>query len=130
MTESQPGAHPLRSWLSSVSAGWASPSPGGSAAENRAARRFQRLRPGGGRCGARADGYAVRTQTVDVSDAESVSALAVAAGELGPVVQVAHTAGLSPTQAPPAAILAVDLLGVAWCWMRSGRSSPRAAPEW
>ena len=61
----------------------------------------------------RADGYAVHTQTVDVSDAESVSALGVAAGELGPVVQIAHTAGLSPTQAPAAAILAVDLLGVA-----------------
>lgn len=60
-----------------------------------------------------ADGFAVRTQTVDVSDAESVSALAAAADELGPVVQVAHTAGLSPTQAPAAAILAVDLLGVA-----------------
>lgn len=61
----------------------------------------------------RTDGYTVRTHTVDVSDAESVSALAVTAGELGPVVQVAHTAGLSPTQASAAAILAVDLVGVA-----------------
>lgn len=60
-----------------------------------------------------ADGYTVRTQTVDVSDPVSVSALAVTAGGLGPVVQVAHTAGLSPTQAPAAAILAVDLVGVA-----------------
>ena len=60
-----------------------------------------------------ADGHTVRTQTVDVADAESVSALAVTAGELGPVVHVAHTAGLSPTQAPAAAILAVDLVGVA-----------------
>jgi NAD(P)-dependent dehydrogenase (short-subunit alcohol dehydrogenase family) len=61
----------------------------------------------------RADGYTVHTRTVDVSDTDSVSSLAATADELGPVVQVAHTAGLSPTQAPSAAILAVDLLGAA-----------------
>lgn len=42
-----------------------------------------------------------------------MSSLAKAAAGLGSVVQVAHTAGLSPVQAPPAAILAVDLLGTA-----------------
>ena len=50
---------------------------------------------------------------VDVSSRESVRALAQAAAGLGPVVNVVHTAGLSPVQAPPAAILAVDLVGIA-----------------
>ena len=44
---------------------------------------------------------------------DSVRALAAAAEAAGPVHEVIHTAGLSPVQAPPAAILAVDLLGVA-----------------
>jgi len=61
----------------------------------------------------RGDGFTVQTQTVDVADAASVADLARTAGSLGAVVQVAHTAGLSPVQAPAAAILAVDLLGVA-----------------
>jgi NAD(P)-dependent dehydrogenase (short-subunit alcohol dehydrogenase family) len=59
------------------------------------------------------DGYQVTTRTVDVSDAASVAALVRAATELGPVGHVVHTAGLSPVQAPVAAVLAVDLLGVA-----------------
>lgn len=61
----------------------------------------------------RGDGFAVTTQSVDVSSRESVAALAAAAAELGPVTGVVHTAGLSPTQAPTAAILKVDLYGVA-----------------
>lgn len=61
----------------------------------------------------RADGYAVTTQAVDVSARQSVRALAATAADLGAVTQVAHTAGLSPTQAPTGAILRVDLLGVA-----------------
>jgi len=61
----------------------------------------------------RGDGFDVHARVVDVSDAASVAALAQAADDLGPVVQVAHTAGLSPVQAPVDAILAVDLLGVA-----------------
>lgn len=61
----------------------------------------------------RGEGYTVQTRVVDVSDTRSVTALADAAGRFGAVVQVAHTAGLSPVQAPVAAILAVDLLGVA-----------------
>lgn len=60
-----------------------------------------------------ADGYRVESRSVDVSSAESVSALAEYAASLGNVAQVAHTAGLSPAQASAEAILAVDLLGVA-----------------
>jgi NAD(P)-dependent dehydrogenase (short-subunit alcohol dehydrogenase family) len=59
------------------------------------------------------DGYHVQARSVDVSSAESVGGLAREAAALGSVTQVAHTAGLSPSQAPTAAILAVDLLGVA-----------------
>jgi len=59
---------------------------------------------------------------VDVSSRESVTALATSAGQLGRVVQVAHTAGLSPAQASPAAILAVDLLGTALVLEEFGRT--------
>ncbi|MCL2782876.1 MAG: SDR family oxidoreductase [Propionibacteriaceae bacterium] len=59
------------------------------------------------------DGFDVTACNVDVSKAESMTALASAAAQLGPVMQVVHTAGLSPTMAPTEAILNVDLLGVA-----------------
>lgn len=58
-------------------------------------------------------GHEVSTHPVDVSNGESVKALADHAATLGPVLQVIHTAGLSPVQAKPAAILAVDLYGTA-----------------
>lgn len=61
----------------------------------------------------RGDGHQVTTRPVDVSDAESVRALARTATELGPVRCLAHTAGVSPTQAPAEVILKVDLLGTA-----------------
>lgn len=61
----------------------------------------------------RADGFEVASQHVDVTDRASVEALAGWASELGQVRQLAHTAGLSPMQAPRDAVLAVDLLGVA-----------------
>ncbi|WAC98414.1 SDR family oxidoreductase [Streptomyces sp. NA13] len=61
----------------------------------------------------RGAGHEVVTQAVDVSSASSVTALAEAAAGLGPVTQVVHTAGLSPVQASPAAVLRVDLLGTA-----------------
>ncbi|MFJ6651744.1 SDR family oxidoreductase [Microbacterium sp. NPDC091313] len=61
----------------------------------------------------RADGFDVSTIRVDVADADSVAALAATAARMGPVMQVAHTAGLSPVQAPADAIVAVDLRGVA-----------------
>lgn len=60
-----------------------------------------------------ADGHQVELTKVDVASPESVGALAARALALGPVTQIAHTAGLSPSQADAAAILAVDLLGVA-----------------
>ncbi|MER6172134.1 SDR family oxidoreductase [Streptosporangium sp. NPDC001681] len=62
----------------------------------------------------RADGFAVDALQVDVSSKPSVRALAEAAAALGDVRQVAHTAGLSPVQAPADAILHVDLAGVAF----------------
>ncbi len=58
-------------------------------------------------------GHTVSARHVDVSSRESVRALAQAAAQLGTVVSVVNTAGLSPVQAPPAAILAVDLVGTA-----------------
>ncbi|WP_145737226.1 SDR family oxidoreductase [Saccharopolyspora dendranthemae] len=61
----------------------------------------------------RGEGYDVAPHHVDVSSRTSVTALAEAAASLGPVAEIVHTAGLSPVQAPPAAILAVDLVGVA-----------------
>jgi hypothetical protein len=60
-----------------------------------------------------ARGHLVEAHEVDVTSATSLKDLAAAANELGAVTQVAHTAGLSPSQASTAAILAVDLLGVA-----------------
>jgi NAD(P)-dependent dehydrogenase (short-subunit alcohol dehydrogenase family) len=62
----------------------------------------------------KAAGHTVTTQPVDVSSRESVHALAAAAANIGDVVQVVHTAGLSPVQASPEAIVAVDLVGVAY----------------
>jgi NAD(P)-dependent dehydrogenase (short-subunit alcohol dehydrogenase family) len=59
--------------------------------------------------------------TVDVSDPESVLAVAAAAAELGPVTALAHTAGLSPEQASVEQILAVDLFGVACVIEEFGR---------
>lgn len=60
-----------------------------------------------------AAGYRVETRPTDVADEASVRALADAAAGLGAVATVVHTAGLSPVQAPVAAILRVDLLGTA-----------------
>ena len=61
----------------------------------------------------RGDGFDVTAQVVDVSKLDSLQALAETSAGLGAVTKVADTAGLSPTQAPTEAILAVDLLGVA-----------------
>lgn len=60
-----------------------------------------------------ADGHRVESRSVDVASPNSVHGLAEYAASLGSVTQVAHTAGLSPSQASAEAILAVDLLGVA-----------------
>jgi NAD(P)-dependent dehydrogenase (short-subunit alcohol dehydrogenase family) len=60
-----------------------------------------------------AEGHHVESRGVDVASPESVAQLAEHAAALGNVTQVAHTAGLSPSQASAEAILTVDLLGVA-----------------
>lgn len=57
--------------------------------------------------------YDVETQVVDVSSRASVRSLAQAAAELGNVMQVVNTAGLSPNMAPVDRLLAVDLYGTA-----------------
>jgi NAD(P)-dependent dehydrogenase (short-subunit alcohol dehydrogenase family) len=58
-------------------------------------------------------GFKVSTATVDVSKRASVEALVVTATNLGEVTGLIHAAGVSPSQAPPATILAVDLYGTA-----------------
>lgn len=59
------------------------------------------------------DGHSVETHTVDIADPASVQSLAIYASQLGRVEAVIHTAGLSPSMAPPERIFEVDLLGTA-----------------
>ena len=58
-------------------------------------------------------GFEVSTATIDVSSRESVHALVQTAIATGDVTGVIHAAGVSPSQASPATILAVDLYGTA-----------------
>jgi NAD(P)-dependent dehydrogenase (short-subunit alcohol dehydrogenase family) len=58
-------------------------------------------------------GFDVLTATVDVSKRPDVLALLHKAASLGEVAGLIHAAGVSPTQASPATILAVDLYGTA-----------------
>jgi NAD(P)-dependent dehydrogenase (short-subunit alcohol dehydrogenase family) len=58
-------------------------------------------------------GFDVSTATVDVASRESVHALAESAAARGDVTGVIHAAGVSPSQAEPEVILAVDLYGTA-----------------
>ena len=58
-------------------------------------------------------GFDVRTATADVSSRASVHALVEQATGLGDVTGLIHAAGVSPSQASPATILAVDLYGTA-----------------
>jgi NAD(P)-dependent dehydrogenase (short-subunit alcohol dehydrogenase family) len=58
-------------------------------------------------------GYEVSTATVEVSSRQSVHALVETATALGDVAGVIHAAGVSPSQASPGTILAVDLYGTA-----------------
>jgi short-subunit dehydrogenase len=53
-------------------------------------------------------GFEVSTATVDVSSRQSLHTLVETATALGDVTGVVHAAGVSPSQASPAAILAVD----------------------
>jgi NAD(P)-dependent dehydrogenase (short-subunit alcohol dehydrogenase family) len=61
----------------------------------------------------RSAGFEASTATIDVSKREAVRALVQTATALGDVTGVIHAAGVSPTQAAPATILAVDLYGTA-----------------
>jgi len=58
-------------------------------------------------------GFQVSTAIVDVSSRETVHALVEAAGAIGTIAGVIHAAGVSPSQASPQTILAVDLYGTA-----------------
>jgi NAD(P)-dependent dehydrogenase (short-subunit alcohol dehydrogenase family) len=58
-------------------------------------------------------GFQVSTTTVDVSSRESVHALVETATGFGDVTGLIHAAGVSPSQASPETILAVDLYGTA-----------------
>ena len=58
-------------------------------------------------------GYDVSTTTVDVSSRDSIHALVENATARGDITRVIHAAGVSPSQAPIEAILAVDLYGTA-----------------
>jgi NAD(P)-dependent dehydrogenase (short-subunit alcohol dehydrogenase family) len=58
-----------------------------------------------------AAGYVVEAATIDVASRDSVRALAERASALGNVTHVAHTAGISPSQAPPRVILETCLFG-------------------
>jgi nucleoside-diphosphate-sugar epimerase len=68
-----------------------------------------------------AAGFTTSTATVDVASHDSVAGLAETASALGDVMHVVHTAGLSPAQASPEAIIAVDLVGVAFVLEEFGR---------
>jgi NAD(P)-dependent dehydrogenase (short-subunit alcohol dehydrogenase family) len=58
-------------------------------------------------------GFDVSTSTVDVSSRESVRSLVETASVHGDITRLIHAAGVSPSQAPVEAILAVDLYGTA-----------------
>ena len=58
-------------------------------------------------------GFEVSTAAVDVSSRKAVESLAEKAASLGNVTGVIHAAGVSPSQAPIAAILKVDIYGTA-----------------
>ena len=58
-------------------------------------------------------GFDVSTTTVDISSRQSVTALIETATSHGDITGLIHAAGVSPSQAPPEAILTVDLYGTA-----------------
>ncbi|WDU64804.1 SDR family oxidoreductase [Pseudomonas poae] len=58
-------------------------------------------------------GFEVTTTSVDVASRASVEALVHTATALGEITGVIHAAGVSPSQAPVATILRVDLYGTA-----------------
>jgi NAD(P)-dependent dehydrogenase (short-subunit alcohol dehydrogenase family) len=58
-------------------------------------------------------GFTLSTTTVDIASRDSIHTLVETATGLGDVTGLIHAAGVSPSQAPPATILAVDLYGTA-----------------
>lgn len=58
-------------------------------------------------------GFEVSTAIVDVSSRASVHSLTETASAIGAITGLIHAAGVSPSQAPPATILKVDLYGTA-----------------
>jgi NAD(P)-dependent dehydrogenase (short-subunit alcohol dehydrogenase family) len=58
-------------------------------------------------------GFDTSTATVDISSRDSIRALVDTATAHGDITRVIHAAGVSPSQAPIEAILAVDLYGTA-----------------
>lgn len=58
-------------------------------------------------------GFDVSTAVVDVASRASIHELVETAKKLGDVTGLIHAAGVSPSQAPPATILKVDLFGTA-----------------
>jgi NAD(P)-dependent dehydrogenase (short-subunit alcohol dehydrogenase family) len=66
-------------------------------------------------------GFDVSTTTVDIASQPSIHALVEQATALGDVVGVIHAAGVSPSQASPQKILAVDLFGTAVILEEFGR---------
>ena len=58
-------------------------------------------------------GFDVSTATVDVASRQSIQTLVEAATNSGDVTGLIHAAGVSPSQAAPETILAVDLYGTA-----------------
>ncbi|GAA1956922.1 SDR family oxidoreductase [Catenulispora subtropica] len=61
----------------------------------------------------RGDGFDVDVHATDISDHDAVQSLADTAAAMGPVTQMIHAAGVSPTQASTEQVLHVDLLGTA-----------------
>lgn len=74
------------------------------------------IKPGNANAAAdtlRKAGFETSTTVVDVSSRPSIQALVESARALGQITGLIHAAGVSPSQAPPATILAVDLYGTA-----------------
>jgi len=61
----------------------------------------------------RSDGHEVIAVHLDVASAAEVGAFAATAAAAGPIRAIVHTAGVSPVQATPAQIVAVDVIGTA-----------------
>ncbi len=58
-------------------------------------------------------GYDVSAHAVDISSRKDVEAIVAKATSIGTVTGLVHAAGVSPSQAPPEAVLHVDLYGTA-----------------